>query len=91
MTLQREPEGWEPLEHTISNFDGGKVADGIEERLRAGGCYAEHPAWDHWGAIWFADGQFHERVMQYRAHVATVSNDNLTELVRKVNDTYGWE
>lgn len=83
------PDNLEGLEETYSNFDC-EMPDGVEAALRTGKVSMDHPAWDHWGVVWFADGRFHEMVKQYQAHVETVSADRLDDLVREVNDRYGW-
>lgn len=87
-TLLREPEGLEETEFNYSNFDH-EMPSQADKVLRDGKHYMEHHAWDHCGMIWFADGKFHERVMRYRAHVATISADSLREVIDQVNDEYG--
>lgn len=86
--LLREPDAIEVADIEISNFDHS-VPDEAERVLR-GGKAIEHPAWDHWGLIWFSGGQFHERVMRYNAHVATISADSLADLLEEVNDRFGY-
>jgi hypothetical protein len=86
-TMTVLPDDLEEVEG-VSNFDG-IVPDGLEEKLRTGKVWCAHPAWDHWGAIWFADGKFHEMVKQYRVHVATVSGDTLREVLDEVNERFG--
>ena len=82
------PDGLEDLGDMYSNFDH-ILKDGAESALRAGDNYFTHPAWDHYGFVWFADDKFHEMVKQHRIHVATISNESLEEVIAEVNDTYG--
>lgn len=86
--LLKEPSDLEEAAESYSNFDHA-IPHGAEDLLRNGKHWMQHCAWDHWGAIWFADGQFHERVMRYCAHVATISASTLDELVYAVNEEYG--
>ena len=88
--LRKEPNDVTVLSDSYSNFDC-EVPKDAEEKLRTGSFAVEHPAWDHWGCMWFADGKFHERVMVYHSHVATVSGDTLKEVFSEVNDQFGWE
>ena len=74
---------------TISNANHGLIPDGLEATLKGGGFKTTHYAWDFFGIIWFADGQFYEKVMQYGRHVGSFSADSLHDLVQKVNDEYG--
>ena len=82
------PSGLEEFNDEYSNFDH-VMPDGAEEVLRTGKVSMTHPGWDHYGTIWYADGQFHEAVMRYRAHVATISADTLQGVINGVNEKYG--
>ncbi len=84
------PEGLEQLSINFSNFDH-EISDGIEEKLKANNTWCEHAAWDHWGAIWFEDNEFHEKVMCYGSHVATVSGETFKQVVDAVNEQFGSE
>lgn len=86
--MLKEPDDLEEADFDYSNFDHVMPAD-AEKLLRDGKHWMAHTAWDHWGAVWFADGKFHERVMRYSAHVATLSADSLRELIGDVNDQFG--
>ncbi len=86
-----EPDGLEEINETISNSDGAKIREDMESLLKAGTHWVSHCAWDHWGAIWYAHGQFHERVMRYGAHIATISDQTLSGVVDEVNERFGRE
>lgn len=83
-----EPDDLDEADETISNFDG-EVPESMTSLLRGGRHWVQHCAWNHWGAVWFSDGKFHERVMYYGAHVATISAPTLKELISDVNSIYG--
>jgi len=87
-TLMKEPDDLEEASFDFSNFDYEMPSE-ADSVLRAGKHWMAHTAWDHWGAIWFAEGQFHERVMRYGAHVATVSSPDLMGVIRTANGMYG--
>lgn len=74
---------------TMSNFDH-VIPAAMESALRDG-AEGSHPGWDHWGRVWFAEGLFHEDVMQYGHIVKRVSAESLRELMRQVNDEFGYE
>lgn len=86
--MREQPEGLEELNVGYSNFNH-ELIEGIEEKLKAGNTWCDHAAWDHWGAIWYEDKEFHERVMVYQAHVATVSGETLKQVVDTVNERFG--
>lgn len=86
--MRKQPEGLEELDSNFSNFDH-EIPEGLESALKAGGVWCEHAAWDHWGAMWHEDGEFHERVMRYQSHVATVSGETFKQVVDAVNEQFG--
>jgi hypothetical protein len=87
-------EAWSRPESpgSISNADGGEIAEVLEDDLRAG-MRTDHAAWEHFGAVWYdaATGQFVEAVKRYRVLVAVHSAESLRDLVHEVNDAWGWE
>ncbi len=89
-TAQTRPERLCFSELGMSNFDH-VIDEGLEEQLRAGEHCAQHSAWDFCGYVWFEDGQFYEEVWRFHQHVATLSADDLRELMEAVNDEYGPE
>ena len=72
----------------MSNFDHS-IDPGTEDELRAGGCFCGYPAWNFYGRVWFEDGKFHCRVAQYGTHVATISENSLTDLMSECSDQFG--
>ena len=71
----------------MSNYDH-TIDDGLEDLLRAGNI-GTHNGWDFNGAVFFAEGWFHEEVWQYRAYAGTVSAESLSDLMEAVNSRYG--
>ena len=84
------PNDRECLKEHVSNFDH-EIPAGLSDELKNNYVFAEHCGWNFFGKIWFADGEFHEQVMRYCSHVATLSAPTLKELVEKVNDEYGYD
>lgn len=74
-----------------SNFDGAIINREVAGLLTAEKHYADYPAWEWHGDVWFEDGQFHCYVMRYHVHVDTVSADDVEELQKVVCDKWGWE
>ena len=75
----------------MSNFDHS-IDGGLEEDLRSG-KRGTHAAWDFNGAVWYDPkaALFYEAVRRYHVVVAIVGRPTLEELMREVNDEYGWE
>lgn len=78
-------------DNSMSNFDH-TVDPGLEDDLRAG-MLAQHSARDFCGEVrWDAErGLFTETVRRHHAVVGQVSAPTLEELMREVNDEYGWD
>ena len=77
-------------ENFASNFDR-KINREVAGMLTAGRHFANYPAWEWHGTVWYADGQFHCQVMRYHQHVDTVSAETPEELQQVVSDKWGWE
>lgn len=75
----------------MSNFDH-TVDPGMEDDLRTG-MRGQHTAWNFHGQVWYdADGGwFTEEVSVHKAVRAILSAPTLEELMREVNDEYGWD
>ena len=76
---------------SMSNFDHSQD-DGLEEDLRAG-KRGTHSAWNFNGQVWYdpvAD-VFREDVWVHHAKMATLSAPTLDDLMRVVNDEFGWD
>lgn len=74
----------------MSNCDGA-IGEGLADYLKAGGLGAEHYAWNFCGSLSFRDGRFVEEVHRYHVLVGTVEADTLEDLMREVNDQFGWD
>lgn len=94
--MSEQPDVREQLDtvwsdHGMSNFDQS-VDDGLEADLRAG-MRARHSAWNFNGQVWY-DGTadvFREEVSVYHVVRAEHSAATLEELMRVVNDEFGWD
>lgn len=84
--LQAPPDA-EDLGNLMSNFDG-EIDEEIAEQLKSGGK-AGYPAWDFHGTVWWADGKYHCQIMQYRAHIDTVSAETPQTLMEECCARYG--
>lgn len=76
---------------SMSNFDHS-VDDGLEDDLRAG-MRGTHSAWNFNGQVWYDPDEqvFKEDVWVYHVKQATLSAPTLENLMRVVNDEFGWE
>lgn len=74
----------------ISNYDGGSITEGLEERLKAGKVIAQHSAWEFCGYVYWDGERFVELVDRYQETVAAYTADSLRELMAEVNDDWGW-
>jgi len=83
------PDDLKKFKQEYSNYDC-VVPKGAEKALKTGEYYVEHPAWNHWGMIYFKDGKFIEQVLQYGSVVGIVEGDTLEQVFKNVNDKYGW-
>lgn len=85
------PTGWTelPLGNVMNNRDQ-EIDWPVAALLRQGGCFSRHSGWDFSGLVWFADGRWHERVSGHGTPRAAYSADTLEELMRTVNDEFGW-
>ncbi len=73
----------------MSNFDHS-IDEDLEEYLVNGGEEATHAAWDFNGKLWYKDGLFYEEVWVYHVPQETISASTLPDLMKVVNDKYGW-
>jgi len=85
------PSGWTrlPGKSVMTNLDHS-VDAGVAGRLRDGGHWSCHDGWNFNGIVWFADGRWYERVSRYRRPQGTYSAETLEELMKVVNDEFGW-
>ena len=75
----------------MTNYDQS-IDEGLGDDLKAG-MRATHSAWNFNGEVWWDAGEevFKEDVWVYRALAATRSAATLEDLMRVVNDEFGWE
>jgi hypothetical protein len=78
-------------ERGMTNFHH-HIDDGLEEDLRAG-MYSEHYAWNFCGTLWHdtGTGVFCEEVFVYHVSQGVHSAGTLEELMRVVNEEFGWD
>jgi hypothetical protein len=86
-------EAWGRIGEGVSNSSSPpNIAEGANKALKTSSVFVFHAAWDHCGFIFcLDDGLFYEEVHVYKEHVETMSADSLDNLIRVVNDKYGWE
>jgi hypothetical protein len=87
----REATGESWSQNGMTNFDHS-IDDGLADDLKAG-LRARHSAWNFNGQVWWDPDEqvFREEVWQYHAVVATRSALTLEDLMRVVNDEFGWD
>jgi hypothetical protein len=77
--------------HGMSNSGHG-IDDGFEADLRAG-MRGEHTAWNFHGQVWYdpEEDMFCEDVWRHNVKAVTFLAATLGELMRTVNDEFGWD
>lgn len=76
-----------PFPAVMSNLDH-TINEEVEQLLRAGDCYADYPAWNFHGAVWF-DGKFKCQIKRYHSHIATLEAETLQEIMDEASDRWG--
>lgn len=85
------PNNLEELPDTVmTNFDHS-IDEDTARKLCSSHCFSRHAALNFNGKVWFADGKFHEEVWVYRVPRKTFSADTLRDLMKLVNDEFGWD
>ena len=74
-------------DNICSNFDH-EINQQIVGEVRQGKI-ADYPGWNFHATVWFADGQFHAKIMQYLVHVATLSAETFPELKDEICNEFG--
>jgi hypothetical protein len=74
----------------MTNFDHS-IDEELEEYLIKGGDRARHNGWNFCGFLSYEDGLFAEEV--YVEHICQeiITASTLPDLMKKVNDEYGWD
>ncbi len=94
--IPHPPAGWVelagpgPFTDVITNFDHS-IDEDVAEKLREGGTFARHAAWNFNGLVWFDGGRWHERVSVYGQTRNAYTADTLEQLRQIVNDEFGWQ
>lgn len=88
--LPRQAPKWPLLDIGMSNCDM-TIDDDLGATLRSSQVLGHHFGWNFHGVLWFADGRFHEEVSVYHKEVGVYSAETLEELMRLVNDEFGWD
>jgi len=82
---------WPVLDDSLmSNFDH-EVDEDVAAKLQSGQFLAEYPGWNFHATCWFADGQFHARVMQYCAVRGIYSSGTPKELMDAISSEFGYD
>jgi hypothetical protein len=87
--LLASPHFYGVVRDVMTNYDHHMFGD-VAAQLAAGGCIGAHSAWEFNGLVWFWGGRWHERVSVLGRPRAVFSAPTLTELMKAVNDQFGW-
>lgn len=88
----REPtflREWDEIDLSMTNLDHS-VDDGMAEALTGRPVFGRHAGWEFNGLVWWAAGRFHEAVYRFHEFRAVYAADTLEDLMRVVNDEWGW-
>lgn len=73
----------------MTNYDH-HIDPGLADALVAGRVFARHEGWEFNGLVWWDGQRFVEAVYRRHIRVDTKHASILTELMRAVNDEWGW-
>jgi len=77
------------IELEMSNFDH-TIDPGFAEALQKEKCFGHHAAYNFNGLVWW-DNCYHEEVWIFHQPIKVISANTLEELMKEVNDEFGWE
>lgn len=85
------PADWAELnaDPVMTNLDH-TINEDVAALLRDRDLVSRHAAWDFNGIVWFERGHWHERVSVYHVWQTTLHALTLPELMKVVNDRFGW-
>ncbi len=83
------PDIFEEIELGMSNFDH-EIDSYFEEAIKGKLTFGRHAGRDFNGKVYYLKNQFHEDIWRYHLYQGTLSADSLKQLMKKVNDKYGW-
>lgn len=69
---------------------GPVIDDGLEDTLKRLPVVARHSGWEFHGYVWWNGRGFTEVVYQRGEPVASAEASTLDDLMRTVNDRFGW-
>ncbi len=84
------PENMRPIGVVYSNLMHDIKDDKVHE-LQKGDCWAEHTAWNFFGAIWFSNDEkkWNELVMHHHVNVDLIVGDTIESVIDKANERWG--
>ncbi len=88
--MKTKPEGSTFLDNDVMTNLYHSIDRSVAEEPIGGSCFSQHSAWDFCRYVWWDGKEFNEEVWVYGSHVDTISESNLEDLMRAVNDKYGW-
>ena len=91
-TTQMEtcPENLEYIPDSVmSNFDH-EIDHDVEQKVKQGGHYADYPAWNFHGTVWF-DGKFKCEIRRHHCHIATLEAETLQEIMDEASASWGMD
>ena len=88
--LACDKDNREWIGEVMSNFDHC-IDNDIAQQLKETISYADYPAYEFHGSVWFEDGQYHCQIKRYGRHIDTISNEDLREIMDEASDKYGYE
>ncbi len=76
----------------MSNFDG-EIDEGMADALmgQEGDVFGYHCGWNFCARVFYRDNAFHSEVQRYGVHVETITAASLEDLMKSVNEQYGYE
>ena len=79
------------MKDIYSNFDHEFEIGAIEYARANPGIEMAHTAYNFFNRITFEDDKFKAKVMRFGNLVAEFENEDIIELIEKVNDTFGYD
>lgn len=79
-----------PITCVMTNLDRS-IDTAVAQRARAEQLVVQHAAAGFVGWVWWQDGRWHEFVQVHRVDRGSYSAGTLEELMKTVNDEYGWD
>lgn len=61
----------------------------LAERMKTEHIWAGHSAWDWWGKVWWAGGQYHIECWRHRCPRGVLSDECIDDLLREARSQWG--